>query len=503
VSTQQPQNNPLAQIAGKAPSGSVWRNVLTGALAGLAASGGAKSFGAGVASGAAGDISMQQQNNAARINQQQNQQVLQQQLSEGSARLAHAQLENQILQSSWDKMPKTFQDTLLQESAQAGQQLKDSGNNPVMSGLSEDAANQLMTHLITANPNQASNYSMFADGKGNFEVFQIQNPNKLNASPIEVTTSFIPGKKADGSLDFDNPTPVKTQVLPGSVKVADALASPVMAAKAYWESYNKNQTAIQKADETGVTDKNEAAATKAQAQAKAAANGGGKQVVGFDPQNGDRVITSAADGQSQGLQQMLPVKVADVEKYRTANAQFGNVQAAKSNYLMAAKDFAQNGKGSDIVGINSAINEAHLGGGISILNGQIEIPGVSSLAEAAGRVANSAAYKSMSPSGQNLVDSYLRMMAAVPEYQKAATGIGRSNKEMLDLELKNVPDPTMPPAVIIKRLGTFQDGIDRNSQGLPRIKGAAFAKDVREQIEGPSQSQSDNFTIPPMPTFGR
>jgi hypothetical protein len=29
------------------------------------------------------------------------------------------------------------------------------------------------------------------------------------------------------------------------------------------------------------------------------------------------------------------------------------------------------------------------------------------------------------------VDKYFRMMSSIPEYQKAETGIGRTNKEML------------------------------------------------------------------------
>jgi hypothetical protein len=65
------------------------------------------------------------------------------------------------------------------------------------------------------------------------------------------------------------------------------------------------------------------------------------------------------------------------------------------------------------------------------------LPGFSSLGEAASRVANSAAFKNLSPAGQDLVDKYFRMMSSIPEYQKASTGIGRTNKEMLDLELKN------------------------------------------------------------------
>jgi len=47
-------------------------------------------------------------------------------------------------------------------------------------------------------------------------------------------------------------------------------------------------------------------------------------------------------------------------------------------------------------------------------------------------VANSAAFKNLSPAGQDLVDKYFRMMSSIPEYQEASTGTGRTNKEMLD-----------------------------------------------------------------------
>ena len=67
---------------------------------------------------------------------------------------------------------------------------------------------------------------------------------------------------------------------------------------------------------------------------------------------------------------------------------------------------------------------------------------------ATSRVANSTAFKNLSLAGQDLVDKYFRMMSSIPEYQKAETGIGRTNKEMLDFELKNIPDPTMPPGII-------------------------------------------------------
>ena len=201
--------------------------------------------------------------------QQARQQAVQQQLQEGSARLAHAQVENQVLQNQWDNMPKDFQDTLLRQSQVAGQQLKDAGTQPVLSGLTEDSAKQYLQHVYDANPNQASHYVMHADGDGSFDVFKIADPNALNQKEMEVTTAFTPSKNEDGSLDFSNPTPQTVTMAPGTVKVADAQAAPVVAAKNYWTAFNTNQAKIQVANQTGVSAKNEAAANKANAAATA------------------------------------------------------------------------------------------------------------------------------------------------------------------------------------------------------------------------------------------
>jgi hypothetical protein len=79
------------------------------------------------------------------------------------------------------------------------------------------------------------------------------------------------------------------------------------------------------------------------------------------------------------------------------------------------------------------------------------------------------------------------MMSSIPEYQKAATGIGRTNKEMLDLELKNIPDPTMPPAIISNRLGSFQEALSSNASRVPRIQGVPHYQDVQRHYQ---QSQT-------------
>ena len=85
------------------------------------------------------------------------------------------------------------------------------------------------------------------------------------------------------------------------------------------------------------------------------------------------------------------------------------------------------------------------------------------------------------------------MMSSIPEYQKASTGIGRTNKEMLDLELKNIPDPTMPPTVITNRLSSFEEALSSNASRVPKIQGVPHYKDVQQHYQQQTQSRGSNL----------
>jgi hypothetical protein len=294
----------------------LWERVLTGALSGLARGGVGGSILSGAAS-ASPDLYNRQ-----RIARAQQQQEAQQALQEGSARLAHAQIVNQTLQKNWDNMPDGLQDTLMQESAKAGAQLKTEGNNPLLSGLTEDAAKQFLTHAYDSNPNQASHYVVHADGSGKFDVFKISDPNAMNKATMTITTALQPGKNGDGSLDFDNPTPVTVEVPPGSVKVADAQASPVIAAQNYWNAYNKNQSTVQQkvqiANQTGVTAKNVGSANASNAKAVAAANAAaGPMFTGSLP-DGTQVAGTASEMRAAGVQNVY--KMGQTQQTQTSVA---------------------------------------------------------------------------------------------------------------------------------------------------------------------------------------
>lgn len=216
-------------------------------------------------------------------------------------------------------------------------------------------------------------------------------------------------------------------------------------------------------------------------------------VVGFDPQTKERVVVNANDPRASSLTQSGKVSSTQLDNWGTSQNQFANVQLAVSRYDQAAREFAKSGKGSDIVGINSALNKSGVGD-VKIGEYGVSVPGFTSLAEASSRVANSAAFKALSPAGQDLVDKYFRMMSSIPEYQKASTGIGRTNKEMLDLELKNIPDPTMPPSVISNRLSSFQEALSSNASRVPHIQGIPHYKDVQQHYQPQSQQTPQRQT---------
>lgn len=86
-----------------------------------------------------------------------------------------------------------------------------------------------------------------------------------------------------------------------------------------------------------------------------------QSVVGFDPQSNERVVVNSSDPIAPTLKQAGKVSSQQLDNWGTAQNQFANVQLAVSRYDQAARNFAQNGKGSDAIGINSALNKAGIG----------------------------------------------------------------------------------------------------------------------------------------------
>src|SRR5579862_6324458 len=182
------------------------------------------------------------------------------------------------------------------------------------------------------------------------------------------------------------------------------------------------------------------------------------------------------------------MKPGDVSKDRQALRQLNDVQLNTSRYTKAAEDAIKTPlSNTDYVNIHSILNKA----GALDLNiaigegGSIKIPVLSSMIEGLNREINSEAYAALSPQAKALVDGYIRTMAAIPSYQKALTGIGRSNKEMLDLELNNIANPSMKPQDILRKQEQFQENINRAAEGFPNnLPGLKTPDRVRHETEG-------------------
>lgn len=417
-----------------------------------------------------------------------------------------ADLDNRALANSlgidYDTIPsdgKTVMDHLTAQTAMNG-----SASVPPGTHLSGDGSTvNIPKDTQATRDGQKQMYSMLGPALGLPPLppsAQFVPPDSMNR-----LTNKLHGYDSDGK-------PIKHDELPGAIGVLQAQrdtlakngASPqqlkaidntIGIYKANLSSLDEHAAGVKAKNKQAELDvenspTNQAAAArgagqKAAAVAAAKPQGAGKpqqSVVGFDPQSNERVVVNANDPRAATLQQSGKVSSKQMDDWGTSQNQFANVQLAVSRYDQAARNFAQSGKPSDAIGINSALNKAGVGD-VQIGEWGVKVPGFSSVAEAASRVANSAAFKSLSPAGQDVVDKYFRMMSSIPEYQKAATGIGRTNKEMLDLELKNIPDPTMPPSIISNRLGSFQEALGSNASRVPKIQGVPHYKDVQQHYQ--------------------
>jgi hypothetical protein len=202
--------------------------------------------------------------------------------------------------------------------------------------------------------------------------------------------------------------------------------------------------------------------------------------------NGQTVLSNKLD-HPEGEE----MKSGDINKDRQAMRQLNDVQLNTSRYTKAAQDYdAANlpatTRAADNVNTNGMLNKAGIGDfNVAIAEGgKVEVPILSSFLEGLSRQQRSNDYKQLSPQGKALFDGYIRTMSAIPAYQKALTGIGRSNKEMLDLELANIPSPLLDAKDIIRKQSQFQENIDRATEGFPRLPGLKHPSQTRQEVEG-------------------
>ena len=210
-----------------------------------------------------------------------------------------------------------------------------------------------------------------------------------------------------------------------------------------------------------------------------------KNIIGYAEDSQGKVILSNKFKADQEGQPFEEAKSGDFAKDRQAIRMLKDVQQNVSHYTKAAQDYADSSaqltyKGKPVsstnpvavsgigslVGLGSQITTSkelrdrdntnltslltHAGwGDLSAslsAGGHIEIPAITKFGQNLSAGLRSKEYNELSDQGKALYRGYLGTMAAVPAYQKALTGIGRANKEMLDLELNNIAPPTNAPS---------------------------------------------------------
>lgn len=225
VEGQPPADTVTASVEGTQPSTasqpvpaapakpSLWRGVLTGALAGLANSGGAKSFGGGLGAGAAGELNAQAETRAqtrqASLDAQ-NQQAEQ-------VKIANLQAETVKTMGEYHNLPPSWQDSQSEKLADLGEAQMKAGiyvpAAPAVDNVNE--ATDQAHDLFKKDPSQLHTVIPVRGQKGKLTYQVVNVPN----SPTQADTTI------------DLPDGTKKTIPAGSMKSADVYALQLASVK--------------------------------------------------------------------------------------------------------------------------------------------------------------------------------------------------------------------------------------------------------------------------------
>ena len=222
-----------------------------------------------------------------------------------------------------------------------------------------------------------------------------------------------------------------------------------------------------------------ATTTKTKAETE---NLGQQPIFAVDPATNERVMTTRPEAQAKGYTNPVAVKEGDVAKETDARAMINDVQLNKSRYLSAMQRvYAEPMTTAQQTALTSLAPEK-LGVDFGSLF-KLELPDVMQ------KVANASAFSVLTPAQKQAVVGYYSTLASVPAAQKALTNIGRSNKEMMDLELRTIPTPLMDQGTFQTMLDRFQGNIEQTSRKTVRMPGMPSTDQIRETYEGAPKNQ--------------
>lgn len=211
-------------------------------------------------------------------------------------------------------------------------------------------------------------------------------------------------------------------------------------------------------------------------------------IIAFDPKTKERIYTTRGEAKAAGLTMTggKAVSEPDVAKEEAATRQFNDVQMNVSRYKNTYASLKGPLSSSDLNNMTAILS----------LTQQIERPGeggfvgslsagyVPALANSAQRQSLGSAWSKLGPEATELVTGYLRAKGAIPAYQRALTGTGRTSQAAMEIEMANLPEPTVGYTKASSQLKAFQENIDVASKGLTKFPWLDSPQDIRKNIEG-------------------
>jgi hypothetical protein len=178
----------------------------------------------------------------------------------------------------------------------------------------------------------------------------------------------------------------------------------------------------------------------------------------------------------------VDVKESDIRKDTELARQLGDAQLNLSRYRAAAQAL-------DNLGLADSRAVAALIGDDKF---KAEFMGAQIPTDWLNKLLTQENWKILPKTAQDAVIGYIGARGAVIAYQKAVSGSGRANKEQLELELQNIPNPLLPKDVRERQFDRFQQNIDQTGAGLPKMVGIERPKEIKQRIETEeAQKQAD------------
>lgn len=215
---------------------------------------------------------------------------------------------------------------------------------------------------------------------------------------------------------------------------------------------------------------------------------GAKPVFAFDPATNQRVLTSMPQVQAKGFTNPIQVTEADVNKETESVRQFNDAQMNVSRYKVALQNLVATPPSGEHAAIMARIlsDQKVYGGTTEHILASVGEGRTNDVITAMRKAQN---WNTLTPEEQDAVVGYIRAKSAVPAFQKALTQVGRTSREVMELEMQNIPSPVEGPSAF-KKLESFQENIDTASKGLTRVPWLGTPQDVRQTIEGAAANQS-------------